>query len=85
MQDDPTPFVSLLSQSISREGKTVRIDIYENGEGGWILEAVDEFNNSTVWDEHFPTDRAALDEAIRTIEQEGIMSLIGAPEDKPFH
>jgi hypothetical protein len=69
--------VSPLSQEISSAGKTVKVDIYGDGADGWILEAVDEFNNSTVWDDPFPTDSAALAEAKSTILAEGIDSLIG--------
>jgi hypothetical protein len=71
--------MSALCQSVSREGKTVDVDIYENGEGGWILEVVDGYGNSTVWDDPFTTDQDALDEVMRTIEDEGIGSLIEAP------
>lgn len=71
------PRVSSLAQSITRDGKTVQIDIYENGEGGWILEVVDEYGNSTVWDDSFASDREALDEALITIDENGIDSLIG--------
>lgn len=28
--------------------------------GRWILEAVDEYGNSTVWNDHLETDQAAL-------------------------
>ena len=59
-----TPHLSPLSQSVTRDGKTVQIDIYENGEGGWLLEVVDEYGNSTVWDDSFTSDRDALDEAL---------------------
>lgn len=38
----PTPQLSPLSQSVTRDGKTVQIDIYENGEGGWLLEVIDD-------------------------------------------
>lgn len=69
--------MSPLCQTIERDGKSVRIDIYENGEGGWVLEAVDEFNNSTVWDDLFTSDKAALDEVLDTIQKEGIKCLIG--------
>ena len=58
---DPTPRVSPLAQSVTRDGKTVQIDIYEDGEGGWLLEVVDEHGNSTVWDDSFASDREALD------------------------
>jgi len=78
-EDDQYPEHSPLGQSLTRDGKTVRVEIYEDGEGGWLLEMVDQYGNSTVWDEPFQSDRAALDEAIKTIDEEGIDSLIGAP------
>jgi len=77
--DDYVPKESPLSQSVTREGKTVSIEIYEDGSGKWRLEVVDEFNNSTVWDEPLNTEEEALAEAMRTIEEEGISSLIGPP------
>ena len=64
---------------MTRDGKTVQIDIYENGEGGWLLEVVDEHWNSVVWDASFASDREALDKALITIEHEGIGALIGSP------
>ena len=60
MSDEFEVKMSPLSQTISSEGKTVQVDIYEDGNGGWILEVIDEFNNSTVWDDSFETDSAAL-------------------------
>lgn len=70
---------SPLAQEITRDGHTVHIHIYEDGSGGWILEAVDEHGNSTLWDDPFATAQAALDEAVHTIDTEGINTLIGAP------
>lgn len=49
MPNQTIPYESPLSQSVTRDGKTARVDIYGNGEGGWLLEVVDEFGNSTVW------------------------------------
>lgn len=83
MTEYPVPKMSTLCQSVTRDGKTVQIDIYEDGENGWILEVVDEFNNSTVWDDSFNTEQAALDEALKTINEEGIASLIGTPSNVP--
>lgn len=77
--DDQAPVPSPLSQSVTRDGKTVQIDIYEDGEGGWLLEIVDEYWNSTVWEAPFTSDREALDEALRTIDEAGIDALIGPP------
>lgn|SRR3990170_83086 len=84
-KDEQTPKLSPLAQSVTRDGKTVRVDIYEDGEVGWLLEVVDEYWNSTVWDEPFASDRAALDEALKTIDEDGIESLIGAPPGTLSH
>jgi len=63
---------------LSRDGTTAEIQIYEEGSAGWILEVVDEFGNYTVWNESFPTDEAALSDALKTIESEGIASVLGS-------
>ena len=81
---DRLPTESPFSQSVSREGKTVRIDIYEDGDGCWLLEVVDGFGNSTVWDDSFSSDREALDEALKSIDEDGIDSLIGSPPDSDW-
>ena len=67
---------SPLCQTIERDGKAVRVDIYRGG-GGWILEVVDEYNSSLVWEDEFASDQAALDEVHRVIESKGIQDLIG--------
>ncbi len=77
MSNDSVPKESLLSQVIERDGRSVKVGIYEDGTGGWLLEVVDEFGNSSVWDQSFETEQYALDEALETIREEGIESLIG--------
>ncbi len=77
MSNDPVPKESPLSQVIERDGRSVKVEIYEDGAGGWLLEVVDEFGNSSVWDQSFETEQDALDEALKTIREEGIESLIG--------
>ena len=72
---------STLCQKVTSEEKSVQVYIYEDGKGGWILEVVDEYDNSTVWDDPFKTDDEALDEVFDTIEKEGISSLIGTEND----
>lgn len=64
-------------QTVSRNGKTVEVQIYSSGKNDWILEVVDEENNSTVWDDLFATDDEAFQEFQRTLEEEGIESMIG--------
>jgi division protein CdvB (Snf7/Vps24/ESCRT-III family) len=77
MDDDHDIKISALCQSVTRDGKTVQIEIFEDGENGWLLEVVDEYGNSTVWDDPFDTEQEALDEAMNTLDEEGIDALIG--------
>jgi spore coat protein CotH len=62
---------------VTDAGHTIQVEIYRGPDTGWTLEVVDEFNNSRVWDDQFPTDREALDELLRTIREDGIQSLVG--------
>jgi len=78
MTEYPAPKMSALCQSVTRDGKTVQIDIYEDGNNAWLLEVIDEHGNSTVWDDPFSTEQGALDEVLKTIEEEGIDALIGS-------
>ena len=71
--------MSPLCQDLTDSGKTVRIEIYRGGGSNWHVEVVDEFGNSTVWDDQFPTDTAAFDGLKSTIKEEGIGVLIGKP------
>jgi len=68
--------ISSLSQNLSADGKTVKVEISRGDEGGWNLAIIDEFGTSTIWDEEFDTEAAALKEAKATIRDEGIDSLI---------
>ena len=86
MEDERYPVHSPLSQRVMRGETTVEIEIYEDGKGGWLLEVVDEFGNSTVWDDPFVTDGGALAEALNAIDTEGIESLVGSiPEGTTRH
>lgn len=81
MSEEPKLEISPLSQEVSSANRTVSVEIYRlEGELEWALEVVDEFNNSTVWDNTFATESAALTEAKKTILAEGVGTLIG-PED----
>jgi hypothetical protein len=74
---------SPLSQKITRDGTTVEVLIYRGEhEAAWILEVVDHAGGSTVWDETFQTEQAALSEVLRTIDEEGIACFIMDPIEK---
>ena len=74
---EPEIIQSDLSEKYTQDGLSVQIDIYQEGEGKWLLEIIDQYNNSTVWDDPFPTDVAALNEAHVALHKEGIGSFIG--------
>lgn len=79
MGDDFEIVKSPLCQDVSVGGESVSVEIYGDGNGKWILEVVDVYDNSTVWDDPFDTDQQALEEVFKTISEEGIGSLIGKP------
>lgn len=68
--EEPHIVESPLSQRLTRNGVSVAVQIYEDGEGQWILELVDEENTSHVWDDHFPSDHEAFTEALRALDEE---------------
>jgi len=80
MSEDYELISSPLCQEVSADGETVNVEIYRGiDDKGWVLEVVDKYGNSVVWDDRFDTDNEAFKEALKTIETEGIQSLIGSP------
>lgn len=82
MSNDPKLIVSPLSREFSRDGITVEVYIYRiESEDGWVLEVADKDDTSTVWDDKFPTDQAAYDFFLRSVEIEGLAQVIA--DDSP--
>jgi hypothetical protein len=75
---------SPLSQTVTRNGVTVDVEIYGDGHGGWILEIVDAENASHVWDEPFETEQQALTEALRALD-EAPLEFLGRTGDQPLN
>ena len=84
VDQEPDFIDSPLSQSITRNGVTVRVEIYGDSNGAWILEVVDAENASHVWDEHFETDQQALAEALRALDEEPL-EFLGRTADRPLN
>ena len=58
---------------VTVDGVEIEVYIYRGeDEEGWVLEVVDAEGTSTVWDERFDTDQAAMDELLRTLRIEGV-------------
>ena len=68
-----------IKKQVERDGLTATIDVYSDGEGGWLLEIVDEHWNSTCWEEPFKTAQEALEVGLKAIDGEGIQNFIGEP------
>ena len=75
---------SALNQTYTKNGKSVEIHIYRMPKTSWILEVVDLFGNSTVFDDEFATDSEALSYVIDEIERDGIDGFIGSANSGSF-
>ena len=82
IDEDPEIEESPLSGTVTRDGITVRVEIYRlvEGDESWTLEVIDHEGASTVWDDRFATDKDAYAEFYRTLEAEGIRSFL---DDSP--
>jgi len=85
IDDDPDIERSPLCETVTRDGVTAQVEIYRiaGSTEGWSLEVIDEENASTVWDDLFATDQEAYAEFYRTLELEGIRSLVERPSGRP--
>jgi len=68
--EEPEFIKSDLSRPLTRNGVSVNVEIYGDGEGRWILEVVDEENASHVWEHRFASDGEAFAEALRALDEE---------------
>ena len=76
---------SLLDQTYSKDGKSIKIEIYRMPDTGWNVQVVDTFGNSTVWDDEFESDKEALQFVLAEIERDGIDEFIGPPSNRVVH
>ncbi len=84
MSEEPELEDSPLSGPLTSGGRKVEIQIYRlKGDQAWTLEVVDEYNNSTVWDETFTSDSAALADAKKAILENTVGAFIGPEDGKP--
>ena len=69
--DEAVPItMSPLCQTITQDGYTLEVLIYDDGAAGWLLEVVDAHGTSVVWDESFTTDQEALAELFTVLNNE---------------
>jgi hypothetical protein len=70
---------SPLNQNYEEAGKSVEILIYRLPGTRWTAEVVDQYGNSTVWNDEFETDVKALECVLHDLREEGIDEFIGKP------
>jgi len=76
MNDEIDIIMSPLSQSFERDGITLQVEIFRSDESDWTLEVVNPANTSIVWDKTFQSDKLALEEFHRAIENDGTQSFL---------
>ena len=81
---EPEFIESPLSQNVTRNGVSVRVEIYGDLDSEWILEVIDVDNTSHVWDARFETDQQALAEALRALDEE-TLEFSGTAADRPVN
>jgi hypothetical protein len=79
MPQEPELIYSDLQTTYTKDDQSVEILIYKLPDTDWTLEVVDSYGNSTVYEDSFATDEAALAEALQAIQEEGIRVFIGLP------
>lgn len=83
MNEDPEIEYSNHCQKIENGGNELSIEIYRiEGTQGWSLEIVDQYGNSTVWDDLFESDAAAITEAKKSILEEKSEAFVGPSNSK---
>ena len=71
--DDYVLIESPLSGEFIRDGVRVDVQIYRGEEDpSWVLEVVDQANNSYVWDKQFATDHLAMKQFLNSVDEEGM-------------
>lgn len=84
-ENDPNLVYSGLCQHIKRDGVEIEVCIIRlEHEKDWTLEVVNDKGTSIVWDDTFPTDKAAFEELERTIAKEGMASFLDNANVIPF-
>lgn len=79
MVEDYQLIFSSLCQTIFYYGRNLNILIYKDVDTEWMLEIVEGKSKSALWKDTFATDQLALNEALTTVEDNRIDSLLGQP------
>lgn len=77
MDREPNIVRSGLSGRVNQDGITLEVEIYRlEDDPRWALEVVDHTGASTVWEDLFETDVAALLAFQQTVKKEGVQAFL---------
>ncbi len=83
---EPNLVTSGLSRKFTRDGITVEVCIYRlETQSEWNLEVVNSKGTSSAWDDLFPSEEAANEEFLRTLDEEGMAAFLDSGKVLPFH
>ncbi len=82
----PDVVVSNLSKRLADRDTHIDVQIYRlEDQQAWTLEIIDECGGSTIWNESFETEQAALDKALRAVSAFGINSFLEDNRSMPTY
>lgn len=85
MYDENDLIFSPLQQTLTEGHRWVKVCIYRMPDSQWTLEIEDDKGSSTVWDDPFESDQAALEVALAEIDAVGLVDFIEAPPSNRLH
>ncbi len=85
MYDENDLIFSPLQRTLTEGHRWVKVCIYRMPDSQWTLEIEDDKGSSTVWDDPFESDQAALEVALAEIETVGLVDFIEAPPSNRLH
>jgi hypothetical protein len=86
LNSEPEIYFSELCRQVTREGITVRVEIYRvPGNPKWALEVLNPLQCSAIWDELFDSDTEALAAFEAVLDDEGICVFFGGGWVETLH
>jgi len=80
-EEEPEIAMSDLCADVEVDGHFLAVDIYKSDvDPDWILEVINEFGTSTVFDEPFLADGLAWQQFKKTVKEEGLAAFLTKKE-----
>lgn len=86
-EEEPEIIMSDLCADVEIDGHFLTVDIYKSDvDPSWILEVINEFGTSTVFDDPFLADGLAWQQFEKTMNEEGLAAFLTKKEKRQlFH